>query len=496
MDFLDPRKRRRHNLKLMIGYSLTAVAIGLTSVILIYGANGYGINTKTGDIIQHGLLFVDSKPGGAAIYLNGKVQNNTTSARLVLPAGNYDLAIKKTGYRDWSRKFTLTEQSISRFVYPLLLPVNLSSQNLKTYASAPSLVSESPDKHWLLVQSSAPQSQAIVFDMYDVAKPDQPPAALSLPSALLSGGSGQPELKALEWASNNNQLLLEHDYQGGSEFIVFNRADPAASFNVNRTFDVSPTKVSLRNKKADQLYIYNQTDSSLALGDVARASLQPLLSDVLAYKTYGNDLLSYVTAQKVVAGQVMARIWENGKTYPLYTFSAGSTYLLDADQFQGHWYYVAGSDKADRINIYKDPLSGIKDPQTAKAIPLIALPDSGANNLALSDKAHFIGVQAGQKFAVYDIENQSRYQYDLAAPLTGQMHWMDSYRFIGVSNGSILIIDYDATNQQTLIASSTPGSIFFDKDYNQMFSFAVVDSGVALQRTDLRAGADLPKVNQ
>jgi hypothetical protein len=67
MDFLDPRRFRKQKIRLMVGYILIAVAIGLGTVILVYGAYGYGINTKTGDIVQNGLLFVDSKPGGADI---------------------------------------------------------------------------------------------------------------------------------------------------------------------------------------------------------------------------------------------------------------------------------------------------------------------------------------------------------------------------------------------------------------------------------------------
>ncbi len=166
---------------------------------------------------------------------------------------------------------------------------------------------------------------------------------------------------------------------------------------------------------------------------------------------------------------------------------------MDAAQFQGHWYYVAGSDRADRINIYKDPLSGIKDPVTAKAIPLIALSDQGVDNLAFSDNTRFIGVQFGQKFGVYDIETESRYQYTLAAPLAGQMHWMDTHRFIGLSNGSILAMDYDAINQQVLTPAANAKDIFFDKNYNQMLVIAPADSGLVLQRVDLRAGVDLPK---
>lgn len=470
-----------------------AIAIGLTSIILVYGAYGYGINTKTGAVIQNGLLFVDSKPGGASIYLNNQLQGSNTAARLVLPAGNYDLVIKKTGYRDWSRKFTLNEHSIARFVYPLLFPTKPASQNLKVYSAQPQVITQSPDKHWLLVQIPSADPKNVAFDMYDTGKLDQPPTPLVLPAVLLSGSGPQYSLSAVEWASDNNRLLLKHSYQGGDEFIIFNRADPVTSFNVNQTFGVAPTRVSLRNKKVDQLYIFKQGDNSLSLGDVSKGTLQPLLTGVLAYKTYGTDLLSYVTAQKVAAGQVMARIWENGKTYPLYTFAAGNKYFLDAAEFQGHWYYVAGSDTADRINIYKDPLSGIKDSATAKAIPLIALPDSGVGSLSFSDNARFIGAQAGQKFGVYDIETQSRYQYTLATPISGEMHWMDGHRFIGLSGGSILAMDYDTTNQQVLLPSISGDNIYFDKNFVQLLDLAAVDGGVALQRTDLRAGVDLPK---
>lgn len=493
MDFLDPRKRRAHTIRLAVGYFLTTIAIGLTSVILVYGAYGYGINTKTGDIIQNGLLFVDSKPGGADIYLNGQKNQSATGARLTLPAGNYELSIKKTGYRDWSRKFTLDEHSIVRYTYPFLFPVNLQSQAVKSYETTPLVVTQSPDKRWLLVQTPVSGSKDITFDVFDTTKLDQPPAAISMPSAILSGNGEGDSLKVVEWASDNSRMLLAHNYQGGSEFIVFSRVDPATSFNVNRTFNLSPSQVALRDKKVDQLYLYQPEGGLLQIGDVAKATLEPLLTHVLAFKPYGSDLLTYVTDQKVAAGQVMARIWENGKTYPLYTFSAGNNYLVDAAQFQGHFYYVAGSDMADRINIYKDPLSGIKDPATAKAIPLISLSDSGALMLAFSDNARFIGVQAGQKFGIYDIETRSRYHYSLAAPLSGEMHWMDGHRLVGLSGGSVIVMDADSNNQQTLVPASSAENTFFDKNYNQMLVLAPSDTGVVLQRVDLRAGTDLPK---
>src|ERR1035437_5316433 len=101
MDFLDPRKKRQFHIRLILGYVLVGIAIALATVILVYGAYGYSINTKTGTVVQNGLLFVDSKPGGANIYLNGASRNATTAARLVLATGNYSLKLTRTGYHDW-----------------------------------------------------------------------------------------------------------------------------------------------------------------------------------------------------------------------------------------------------------------------------------------------------------------------------------------------------------------------------------------------------------
>ncbi|MBX4188821.1 PEGA domain-containing protein, partial [Candidatus Saccharibacteria bacterium] len=172
MDFLDPRKRRAHNIRLIVGYVLVAIVIGLATVIIVYGANGYGINTKTGQIVQNGLVFADSNPNGAEVFLNGTDRNTTTSARLILPAGTYTLAMKKEGYRDWSRKFLLNEQSVARFVYPFLVPTKPIATNLKTYASAPGLITESPNQQWLLVENNQASSTSPLFDEYDTTTLD------------------------------------------------------------------------------------------------------------------------------------------------------------------------------------------------------------------------------------------------------------------------------------------------------------------------------------
>lgn len=495
MDFLDPRKKRTHKIRLIVGYVLVSIAIGLGTVILVYDAYGYGINAKTGDIIQNGLLFVDSKPGGANIYLNGRSQNANTSARLILPAANYQLTIKKSGYRDWQRIFTLTEHSISRYVYPFLFPAKPVPKTLKTYPGNQGLVSASPNRQWLLVQTAATSLSSVNFDQYDTTNLGLPAKPIALPNSLLiSPWRAGDSLVEVEWAADNNHLLFQHIYAGGSEFIIIDRNTPANSVNINKLLGVSPSQVALRNKKIDQIYIFNQATGDLQIGDITRATLAPpIIKKAAAFKSYGADLISYVTDGSTT-GQAAARIWDNGSIYPLNEFSTGSKYLIDAAQFQGHWYYVAGSDTSDRLNIYKDPLDSLKNPSIKKASPMIALRISGVTNLSFSFNTRFIGAQAGQKFTVYDIESQTSYKYTTAAPLSGAAHWMDGHRWLSVSGGNVFIMDYDNINQQSLVPTSLPQGAFFSQDYNRLFTTIPAAGGTfSLQTTDMRAGSDLPK---
>jgi hypothetical protein len=497
MDFLDPRRFKRHKIRLIVGYILVAIAIALGTVILVYATYGYGINTKTGDVVQNGLLFVDSKPGGAEIFLNHKSINQGTSARLVLPAKDYDLLIKKVGYQDWERKFTLDEHTISRYVYPFLFPTKPVVAPLKSYALAPQLFMQTPDKHWILIQNPDAATKT-TFDQFDASDFTKLPTALVLPPTLLTKVNGAiGTLTQIEWSSDNNHVLLRHDYVGGNEFIILDRTDPTKSVNINKSLGVAPAQIALHNKKTDQLYVYLQDGGLLYLVDMNKPVLdQPMIKNVLAFKPYGNNMLSYVTQVNLPVGKAQARIWNNGHTYPLYAFNAGDKYFLDIASFSGHTYFTAGSSADARANIYKDPLGDIQGSPLGRATPVMALRTKEASKISFSDNARFIGLEGGQNFAVYDIETGNEYQYKVDAPLVTPIDWMDGHRLMGNSNGNIFVMDYDATNQHVVVPTVSNLGGFFSRDYNQMYTLAPGVAGgttTSFERIDMRAGTDLPK---
>ena len=497
MDFLDPRMKRAHKIRLIVGYFLIAIVIGLATVILVYAAYGYGINTKTGQIIQNGLLFVDSKPGGADIYLNGQKNSAQTAARLVLPAGDYNLSIQKDGYRAWNRSFVMDEHTVTRFVYPFLFPTKPLTINLKTLNQTPAVITESPDRHWLLVQSNDSAQGELTFLEYDTSNLAKAPVSLTVPQSVITT-SATNTFKDVEWSTNNNQVMFLHTYAEGAEYIIFDRTKPENSFNVNKLFNVDAAQVSLKNKRADQLYILGK-DANLQVGDVGQATLAPaILKRVLAFKPYGNSIVSYVTDSNTPAGKVQARILDGTNNYLLYTFTAGDKYLIDEAQYAGDWYYVAGSNTSGRIDIFKNPEDYIRNPSYGKAVPLIALEEPGATNMSFSTNTRFIAAQSGQNFAVYDLETSESYRYTVKSPVVGDLNWMDGHRFIAQSDGHILVFDYDNKNAILLGPTTLPAAAFFSRDYNQMITVVPDDNAttVTLQRVDMRAGTDLPANHQ
>src|SRR6476619_6690047 len=117
MDFLDPKKKRANRIRLYIGYALMAIALGIGTLILVFEANGYDLDPKTGSVIQNGLVFVDAHPIAATVNVDGQ-EKGQTDARLILTAGDHNIELKRDGYRTWQKQIDLEGSVIRRFAYP------------------------------------------------------------------------------------------------------------------------------------------------------------------------------------------------------------------------------------------------------------------------------------------------------------------------------------------------------------------------------------------
>lgn len=488
MDFLDPVKKRAHGIRLFIGYFLMAIALVLAAVILLFQAYGYDLDRSNGTIIQNGLVFVTAQPESARIYINDKLQKAQTDARLTLPAGQYTIRLERDNYLPWQRTFRLNGGSVERLQYPFLFPKQLSTKDVQLYAATPPFATQSPDRHWLLVQPTASLDS---FDVFDLGNPNQIPTKLTIPAGLLTASKEVQSWKMVEWSTDNRHVLLAHNYGTQQEFIMVDRDTPTASFNVNKLFKVNPTQVALHDKHFDSLFLYDAVSKVLNLANVKDQLASPYLNGVVAFKSYGSNLMLYATVELAPAGKVLVRIREDANSYTIREISDQGQVLLDMAKFDDSFYTVFGNAGEGRAYVYKDPLAILKKRQPQTLGPISILRMDNPTQVSFSSNTRFIMTQSGNKFAVYDAEDDLRFSYQLKfnLPLTQPVNWMDGHRLLLTQDNKTFVFDFDGINQHFLSPTTLPQGSFFDRDYTRLFTIgpsSAVPGRAALTQTELK----------
>jgi hypothetical protein len=479
MDFLDPAKKRQHKIRLLVGYFLVAIAILTLAYLLILQSYGYDYDRHTGQIIQNGLVYTSSHPTSADVYVNGQLKGST-NLKLNIPAGNYDIVLKSRGYRDWQTTINLDGGSIVQLNYPLLVPNKLTSTEVRLYDQNPAFASPSLDRHWLLV----PQVGSLTgFDIYDITKPSLPPAVISLPTELLKPAIGAQSIKVVEWSSDNRHILLQHDYDGGPEFIVMDRQNPSLSYNVNSAANVEPTSVVLRDKKFDQFYAYIAKTHSLLTFNAANKQVSTVLKNVIDYKDNGPNTVLYTSDVSKVAGQYSVNIWDGQKSYLLHNYIANTVYKLDMASYSGHTYVAVMPAATNRLYVYKDPLTIMKAGRVPN--PFIALKITDPQFVSFSATARFVVAQSGPSFAAYDFEENLWHYFTLKdkVPVTDKAEWIDGHRLILNINGKLNLFDFNGDNQRVLVPAQATFNGYFNSDYSSVFTIA--DSSQAAGKSAL-----------
>ena len=187
MDFIDPKQRRMHIIRLFIGYFFVAILIIFAAVILLYQSYGFDLDRKTGKVIQNGLIFVSSKPVSANIYLNGVAMKSGTDTRLTVPEAEYSVQLLSDDYRPWFRKIDLAGGSIEHITYPLLIPNKLTTTTDQTIPAISSFITQSLDKRWLVTQKSSALNDLILTDLNNSKAPG---TALNLPGYIFTTAPG------------------------------------------------------------------------------------------------------------------------------------------------------------------------------------------------------------------------------------------------------------------------------------------------------------------
>jgi len=490
MDFFDPQKQKRHDIRLGIGYAVLGLVLVLATTILLYQAYGFGLD-KEGHVIQNGLVFVSSQPGGADVYVNGQKYKNGTDTHMSVPAGQYLIELKRDGYHSWKRVLTVEGGSVERFDYPFLFPVELTTTPVRQYTAAPSLSTQSLDRKWLLV--ATPEQNK--FDLYDLTQKKLSPTTFTLSPEILSAGSTTTGWQLVEWSKDNRHVVLKRAFDApagpGFEYVLVDREHAELSQNLSVAFGFTPTTLELKDRAYDQYYLFDQNSGQLFTASLREPTPQPYLSGVLSFTSEGSRV-AYATAEGAPAGGVFIRIKEK-QAAPLTVrrVPVCPAYVLDMGVYEGNLYLAAGATIENRVFVFKDPIGALRRKPKEAPTPVQILKVDSPAHVSFSASQQFVAAENAEHFSVYDLETDRGYTYQSPAPLDAPQPyatWMDGVRLAYVSGGKVVVFDADGANLQTLSPAAPAWLPVFDRDYRTLYTLTTDN---ALTGTALLTQKDL-----
>jgi len=470
MDYLDPKKKQTHKTRILFGYGLFAIAIALATVLLVYVANGYFIDRSTGYVIQNGLVYIDSKPGGAEVYLNGEKQRGQTDVRLVIPDGVYDIGLQREGYRNWQRSLVLEGGSLRRLTYARLIPDVLTPAPVASLRSNPAAVSQSIDKRWLVTSYADNPLNLTLIDLEQAAIG---PVELVIPSSLVADPLGG-EFEVVEWSDDNRNFLATYTVGASKEYLLVDRENPELAQNLNIVFADKALEFNLQDRKKDRFFTYSPVErvlSTASLKDGLRSG--PLLSNVIDYTAFGNDWVLYVTDSDK-EGLVEVRFLRGDKDILLKHIRTADNYLLQLAKLGNAPIMGFSSPVENRAIIYNDPQAYLnKFPNSDIPVATTVLRAEDPLDLRISTDSSVIMVYGSKNFASHEFDADRSYTFKTNLPMdqVQELRWLDGQHFLFSSGDAQVMMDFDGSNQYKLVNSIPRAGSYFSEDVGRMYSF-------------------------
>jgi|GEM_PF-4744875 len=479
MHRVDPKQNRARILRL-VAYTITLGLTIITTIALLYIALGFRFDRHSGHVVRSGLLLVENRPENAAVYLNNVLKDQATPSRFVLGTGTYGLKLTRQGYRDWSKNVAITASGVNEVNYPLLIPKTLTSTPLSAPSGLLAFSSQSPDRKYVLTYVSG-QTNFQLTEL-DPKEPKQTNLTISTGFTRENGQLGS--FKAIEWALNSKQVLLEHTLPSGRiELISYDITKPAEAINITDLYgELTPSDLHFVGNNTELVYgLKNGVVSTYDLNQVQQTAL---LQNIRSYQPYGDDTVLF--ERTASNQQVQVGIWKDkNQTVIESATDTGTNALLKYAKYEDHYYFVVADEKT--VTIYRDPL---KSPILAKQLPLTTIAFEKPTAVDFGDSAQFVLVQNGKNALTYDFDYLMKATFVLPfEPLAGtKMNWINATHIATqATDGMNYLYEYDGQNMQNLVISQPGLPLYLAGNYQYGYRYYQTDGVQKLDSVSLLA---------
>lgn len=484
IDFEDPKFQSI--LRIVQYVVLSALVVGGTFILVMAG-QGYDVNRKTGEVIQNGLVLINSSPVNATVAINGNSERDATPGRFALPAGDYRFSLNRQGYREWVKNVSVSGSGVEWLYYPLLIPNSPITTQVGAFRSI-EFISQSPDAQKFLIRQTASDPSFLVVSVGARGIEDE--TRISLNAELLAEPDKTGSFRFEGWANNNRHALLRYTYGESTEYIWLDTVDPSLSRNLTQDFDLQIDEVRFIDGNSQQLYALNGSD--LRRFDLTDNTVSaPIARDVKRYILFTNRFVLFI-AEDAERGARLGYIENNSQPrFVAELPEGGDNYLVEFAEFDNDFYLALVNKARGAVRIFTNP--HITQSDSIKTTEIILNLAGGAQYLSFSRNGQFVAAQNGSRFVVYDLDYERRYAFQLSYSIGDQQRaqWLDGYRLyipeITTSGDSLHIFEFDGTNDHSIAANidATYPVLLANNASSILTVSKTVESVQFLQRTNL-----------
>jgi len=451
--YMDIEARaRRQSRRIIISEALMVLTVIATVSILAFIVSGYWVGSDF-KIERQGLIQIYSIPTGADIEVDDAPSNwlQRTNTSKTLSAGEHTIKLSKEGYDTWSRTVNIAEGLLYRLHYPRLF---LNNRYVETaFESSANFATVSPDRNAMLLANNTTSWQLLNLDT-DNIKPVDLDLSKVLPFTSradnASIGLFSGTIKAAEWASDNEHVLLTLVQEGTTNWVLINVKNPANSVNLTKDFNADFSEIKILDQSASNLLV------------------------VLAGNLHRID---------VPAKQISAVILPKVRDFDFYE----QTIVFSAKDTETSKYYIGlsrlGSNEVKRLEddldaakevlitkFYDDEYIGVISDDNIVLHTKNNYETKATYNISFKPEKNKVGnsgeaiiMYTGGNIATVDMEASDMFEWSTD---TDQFGWLDGSMIYAVKDGTLHVYDFNGLNHRTLstnVSSHFPVTITADK---------------------------------
>ncbi len=154
-------------LKRAVVFYISVLLFFIILPILLSYSLGYRIDYRALKVYKTGIIFINSKPAGASIYINGTLYTNVTPAQIEeLKPGVYKVRVKREGFYPWEEDLVVRPNMVTKADSIILFPV---MQEMNEIINQPAMDFAVSDKGYIYYLAEAGLYRSDT-DGYDLRK--------------------------------------------------------------------------------------------------------------------------------------------------------------------------------------------------------------------------------------------------------------------------------------------------------------------------------------